>query len=333
MTLLFDKDRQIKSPALAPAQDAFERAGEAELTIGLINNMPDSALKATERQFMRLLQAASGDIRVNFHCFSLPAVARSKQVSEHIAHDYADIADLDRLGIDGLIVTGAEPIAADLPDEPFWRELTGIIDWARSNTRSTIWSCLAAHAAVKHLDGVDRHRLSAKCSGVYDCNKASDDWLTRGLPATLKVAHSRYNELRESELIARGYEILTRSDVAGVDIFATQLESRFIFFQGHPEYDASSLQREYMRDLARYLSGERDNYPDIPTGYFDAATVEQLESFEQRARADRDPMLAAELPGLTLRSDVAAGTAANTIFRNWLGFLREEAREPAPSRK
>ena len=333
MTLLFDKDRPVKSPALAPAQDAFERAGEAELTIGLINNMPDSALKATERQFMRLLQAASGDIRVNFHCFSLPAVARSKQVSEHIAHDYADIADLDRLGIDGLIVTGAEPIAANLPDEPFWRELTGIIDWARSNTRSAIWSCLAAHAAVKHLDGVDRHRLSAKCSGVYDCNKASDDWLTRGLPATLKVAHSRYNELRESELIARGYEILTRSDVAGVDIFATQRESRFIFFQGHPEYDASSLQREYMRDLARYLSGERDSYPDIPTGYFDAATVEQLESFEQRARADRDPMLAAELPGLTLRSDVAAGTAANTIFRNWLGFLREEAREPASSRK
>ena len=331
MTLLFDRDRPIKSPALAPAQDAFDRAGE--LTIGLINNMPDSALKATERQFMRLVQAAQGDIRVNFHCFSLPAVARSKQASEHIAHDYADIADLDRLGIDGLIVTGAEPVAANLPDEPFWGELTEIIDWARTHTRSTIWSCLAAHAATKHLDGVERHRLSAKCSGVYDCNKARDDWLTCGLPATLKVSHSRYNELRESELVARGYEILTRSDSAGVDIFARRLESRFIFFQGHPEYDASSLQREYMRDLARYLNGERDSYPDIPAGYFDAATIQQLESFELRARTDRDPMLAAELPGLTLRSDIAAGAAANTIFRNWLGFLREEAREPASSRK
>ena len=134
-------------------------------------------------------------------------------------------------------------------------------------------------------------------------------------------------------MTARGYEILTRSDVAGVDIFARQLESRFIFFQGHPEYDASSLQREYMRDLARFLTGERDSYPNIPAGYFDAATVEQLESFEQRARANRDPMLAAELPGLTLRADIAAGAAANTIFRNWLGFLREEAREPASSRK
>ena len=92
MALLFDKDRPIKSPALAPAQDEFARAGAAELTIGLVNNMPDSALKATERQFMRLIQAAAGNSRVTFHCFSLPAVARSKQASEHIAHDYADIA-------------------------------------------------------------------------------------------------------------------------------------------------------------------------------------------------------------------------------------------------
>jgi homoserine O-succinyltransferase len=335
MTLLFDKDRPIKSPALAPAQDEFERAGEGELTIGLINNMPDSALKATERQFMRLVQAASGDIRINFHCFSLPTVARSKPAREHIAQDYADIADLDRLQIDGLIVTGAEPIADALPDEPFWGELTDIIDWAKTNTRSTIWSCLAAHAAVLHLDGVERHRLSEKCSGVYDCAKATDDWLTRDLPATLKVSHSRYNELRESELAAHGYEILTRSDVAGVDIFARQLESRFIFFQGHPEYDASSLQREYMRDLARFLAGERDLYPNIPAGYFDAATVAELSAFEMRARTARNPMQAAELPGLTFRPDLAVGAAANVIFANWLGFLRQEAsaNEPASSRK
>lgn len=335
MTLLFDKNRPIKSPALAPAQDEPWLAGEGELTIGLINNMPDSALKATERQFMRLVQAASGETRVNFHYFSLSSVARSKQAREHIDHDYADIADLDRLGIDGLIVTGAEPVAANLPDEPFWGELTDIIDWARTNTRSAIWSCLAAHAAVLHLDGVQRHRLSEKCSGVYDCLTAAEDWLTRDLPATLKVSHSRYNELRERELTARGYEILTRSDVAGVDIFARQLESRFIFFQGHPEYDASSLQREYMRDLARFLSGERDSYPNIPAGYFDTATVAELRDFETRARAKRDPMLAAELPGLTLRPELAAGAAADTIFRNWLGFLREEASasEPASSRK
>ena len=46
--------------------------------IGLINNMPDTALQATERQFMRLLRQAAGDSRIDFHCFSLPSVQRSQ---------------------------------------------------------------------------------------------------------------------------------------------------------------------------------------------------------------------------------------------------------------
>jgi homoserine O-succinyltransferase len=296
MAVLFDKHSPIPSPALAPGQDDLERHDRAALTIGLINNMPDGALKATERQFTRLVQAAAGEMPIRLHCFSLPSVPRSPQAKRHIEEDYTDIAALDRLGLDGLIVTGAEPNASALPQEPFWRDLTEIIDWARRNTRSTIWSCLAAHAAVLHLDGIERQPLAMKCSGVYDCIKVTDDRLTRGLPLILKVSHSRYNALREDELGAKSYRVLTRSDHAGVDIFTRQLESLFVFFQGHPEYDASSLQREYMRDLARFLSGERDSYPTIPAGYFDRLTEQRLTAFEARARADRDPLLAAELP-------------------------------------
>jgi homoserine O-succinyltransferase len=331
MTLPFDKHPPIESPALAPAQDEPART-EAEVTIGLINNMPDSALKATERQFKRLLETVAGTTRIRFHCFSLPSVVRSSSARDHIDREYADIADLDRLGIDGLIVTGAEPNAAALSDEPFWRDLTELVEWADTRTRSTIWSCLAAHAAILHLDGIERRRLGTKCSGVYDCARVADDWLTRGLPPSVKVSHSRFNEVRESDLAARGYEILTRSDAAGVDIFARQRQSRFVFFQGHPEYDALSLQREYMRDLARFLAGERNDYPAVPTGYFDAATEIWLKRFEQRAVAEREPTLAAELPGLTLRSDIAAGLAARIIFRNWLGFLRQGANETLPAR-
>jgi homoserine O-succinyltransferase len=76
-----------------------------------------------------------------------------------------------------------------------------------------------------------------------------------------------------------------------------------------------------MRDLARFLSAERDQYPAIPANYFDAATEARLRAFEQHARIAREPTLAAELPGLTLRGDIAAGVAAQVIFRNWLGFL------------
>jgi homoserine O-succinyltransferase len=321
VALKVDRRPTIESPALAPGADVLDREAPGSLTIGLVNNMPDSALKATERQFMRLLQAAAGEARVRLLCFSLPSVKRSAAAQSHIDGEYGDIAELDRLNIDALIVTGAEPLAPQLPDEPFWHELTEIIDWAAVRTRSTIFSCLAAHAAVEHLDRLERHRLPAKCSGVFDCAKVGNDWLTRGLPATVRISHSRHNALHETDLVARGYQVLTRSNEAGVDIFARQLKSRFIFFQGHPEYDANSLQREYMRDLARFLNGERDEYPAIPASYFDEPTETQLKDFERRTKAARDPMLAAELPGLTLRSDVAAGAAARIIFANWLGFL------------
>jgi homoserine O-succinyltransferase/O-acetyltransferase len=326
MALLFDQQRPIPSPALAPGESEFERGGEPELTIALINNMPDSALKATERQFMRLVQSAAGKQRIRFHYFALPSVARSKQAKDHIDKEYTAIAELDRLRVDGLIVTGAEPLAPTLPEERYWREFTELVEWAKTNTRSTIWSCLAAHAAVKHLDGIERQRLPQKCSGVYECAKAHVDWLTGDLPPSIKVSHSRLNEVREEDLLARGYRILTHSVDAGVDIFTRDLDSRFIFFQGHPEYDALSLQREYMRDIARYLAGERETYPTIPASYFDATTEDILVNFERRARSERKAELAAELPGLTLRPSVPAGGAATAMFRSWLEFLGEEAR-------
>jgi homoserine O-succinyltransferase len=220
MTLLFDKHRTIVSPTLAPTQwrDADQldspRDAGATLTIGLVNNMPDTALQATERQFTRLLEAAAGDHLIHLHCFSLPSVTRSQPAKGRVDQQYTDIAELGRLHIDGLIVTGAEPNAATLPEEPFWRELTGIVDWAKTNTRSTIWSCLAAHAAVLHLDGIERQRLTTKCSGVYDCAKVTDHWLTRDIASPVRVAHSRLNTLRHDDLVARGYQVLTESVAA-----------------------------------------------------------------------------------------------------------------------
>ena len=330
MTLLFDKHRLIVSPALAPAQlrdaDEFEHRqdpADATLTIGLVNNMPDTALQATERQFTQLLKAAAGNNRIHLHCFSLPSMKRSQVTQRMIDTQYTDIADLGRLHIDGLIVTGAEPKAADLPEEPFWQDLIAIIDWAKTNTRSTIWSCLAAHAAVLHLDGIERQRLDAKCSGIFDCAKASHHWLTQDVSSPLKIAHSRLNALDESDLAARGYQMLTRSADAGVDIFAREFGSQFIFFQGHPEYDALSLQREYLRDITRFIARERDLYPAFPSGYFNAETESKLVGFEKRASAERKLPLSVQLPDLTLRKDIATGTAATVLFGNWLRYLSD----------
>jgi len=56
-------------------------------------------------------------------------------------------------------------------------------------------------------------------------------------------------------------------------MFVKERKSLFLFFQGHPEYDADSLPREYRRDVGRFLRSERESYPGMPKGYFDEATT------------------------------------------------------------
>src|SRR3569623_1113313 len=91
-------------PALRPERevDIAPRAAPT-LEIWLLNNMPDAALQATERQFIRLLNNAARQRLVRLHFFSLPSVPRSAEAKERIAGGYSDFADLRRSGLDGLI--------------------------------------------------------------------------------------------------------------------------------------------------------------------------------------------------------------------------------------
>jgi homoserine O-succinyltransferase/O-acetyltransferase len=288
--------------------------------IGLISNLPAPILLATERQLMRLLKSAAGSIPFQLRSFSLSS-ARSSAAAEYCA----DINDLYRENLDGLFVTGAEPRTTSLVEESYWKTLTEIVDWAQVNTRSTIWSCLAPHAAVLYLNGIERRRLTKKCSGVYTCSQLLENKLTENLPSPLKVSHSRLHGLSETDLTEEGYQVLTKSKVAGVDIFVKKQRSQFIFFQGHPEYDAWSLQREYLRDLDRYLAGKQESFPSTPEEYFEAKTVVALEAFRTRVLDERNPALIAHLPKLTLRKSVTIepAIAAITIFRNWIECLAE----------
>src|SRR5579872_4169347 len=137
MALLLEKSRS--SPV------AEWRSGDA-LSIGLVNNMPDAALEATERQFTALVRAAAGKTAVSLTLFSIAEVPRSDAARQDVVTRYRDIATLWDTHVDGLIVTGNEPRAANMKDEPYWPTLAKLVDWSRDNTASTIWSCLAAHA-------------------------------------------------------------------------------------------------------------------------------------------------------------------------------------------
>jgi homoserine O-succinyltransferase/O-acetyltransferase len=92
---------------------AVDLRGRNCLTIGLVNNMPDAACGATERQFLKLLRAASSDVVVLLKLFSIAAVPRSEITRAELAGRYRDISELWNAPLDGLIVTGTEPIAAD----------------------------------------------------------------------------------------------------------------------------------------------------------------------------------------------------------------------------
>ena len=121
--------------------------------------MPDAALLATERQFSNLLTAAAGRADVRLHLFALRDVPRSPEARAALERTYRDAASLAASRIDALIVTGAEPLAAELALEPYWPALTELIDWADANTVSTIFSCLAAHVGVQHFDRIVRQPL------------------------------------------------------------------------------------------------------------------------------------------------------------------------------
>ncbi len=260
----------------------------ARLDIGLVNLMPDAALKATERQFARLLAAASGPTDVRLHLFSLAEVPRGAAALASMDGRYGDLAALEGTRLDGLIVTGTEPLASSLTDEPYWTALTRVIDWAEQNTASTIFSCLAAHAAVLHLDGIARRRLTQKRSGLFACVRTSAGGLLAGAPTSMRVPHSRWNDLDEDDLRSHGYEILSRSAEVGIDVFTKQWASLFVFLQGHPEYDGDTLFREFRRDLRRFIDGERDDPPALPTDYFDDSTERRLTLFRDDALRSRD---------------------------------------------
>jgi homoserine O-succinyltransferase/O-acetyltransferase len=303
------------------------------ISIGLINNMPDAALEATERQFTDLIRAATPNAIVLLKLFAMPDVPRSVATRRDMAQRYRDIAELWDMRLDGLIVTGTEPRAKNLKHEPYWDSLSAVVDWARAHTSSTIWSCLAAHAAVLHADGIEREPLKEKCFGVFDCRLAAAHPMTQHFPEPLWVPHSRYNDLPERALSSCGYQILTRSATAGVDTFARQDGSFFLFFQGHPEYDADSLLREYRRDAARFLGGEREHYPAAPVGYFNEDSAAQAEAFAARARIERHGDLMAAFP----KDALAAGlknpwrAAALGVYEKWAAFLlarKAERRKP-----
>ena len=320
----------IESASLAPPilnlRDRRESRGSIgergrRLRIGLVNNMPDSALHATERQFAQLIEQASGDFDVRLTLVSLDSLPRDREVRAAISQTYRDARQLRFASPDAIVMTGAEPRAENLPDEPFWDELTALMDWSRGGVVSALYSCLAAHAAAYHRDGIVRRRLVQKLSGVYESEVVLAHEMTRGLTRTI-APHSRHNALAECDLDAKGYLTLTRSPEAGAEMFVREREILEVFWQGHPEYDRDTLAREYRRDMLRFLKGERPRAPKTPAHYFDVEALKRIQAALAGADSSALETVAAALNPEALSPATAFWReAATQLMRNWLGAI------------
>lgn len=302
------------------------------LHIGLVNNMPDGALQSTERQFRSLLEAASTGISVSLSLFALPGVPRIGLSARHVEQHYRSTEELPNSQLDALIVTGREPIAARLQDEPYWKHFTTVLEWAQEHTHSTVWSCLAAHAAILHMHGIERVRHAAKHSGVFECARMAEHPLIAGTPTKFQLPHSRWNGIQEEKLVVAGYAVLTRSNEVGVDTFVRRENSLFVFFQGHPEYEPNALTLEYRRDVSRYLHGGLKTYPAMPQHYFDDETAEALLELEKKATARPRKELMTEVGAVLKKQKIesAWNSTATRMYRNWLEYIA--ARKPSQGR-
>jgi homoserine O-succinyltransferase len=294
------------------------------VSIAFVNNMPDAALEDTEMQFFELLDAAASDLPVYLSLYSLSGVPRADRGQQHVSSFYRSTSELSNCQFDAVIITGTEPRRPDLRNEPYWQALSGVLDWAESNTASTVLSCLAAHAGVLYSDGISRRSLDDKQFGVFDFVKSVSHPLTVGTGERIRFPHSRWNEVPADALLACGYSVLTQSADAGVDSFVKKKKrSLFVHFQGHPEYGAQTLLKEYRRDIKRFLRNERETYPTMPKGYFDAAAGDLLTNFRDLVLSDRREELLTGFPETavvgTLRKTWQS--SATVIYRNWLQYV------------
>jgi homoserine O-succinyltransferase len=310
----------IEKFALVGAQGGYR----GTIHVGLVNNMPDMAMRDTELQFARLLKESAGALDVQLHLFSLAAIERGELALSRMEGFYAAAETLPMAGIDALIITGAEPRAADLKDESYWPSLAHLIDWAEIGTISTLFSCLAAHAAVLHLSGIARAALPRKMSGIFTAARVGDDPLQTGMQARIHVPHSRRNSVAESDIVRSGYRVLSRLD-EGVDSFCRAIAGRslFLFLQGHPEYAAETLGREYLRDMSRFLRGEIAERPQVPENYFDRATENAIAGLDAQTAGPDDlarynGVVSGALPLQSWRGHTLK------LFGNWLALIAAE---------
>jgi homoserine O-succinyltransferase len=319
--LLKAEGHSIVEPERALHQDI------RELHIGLLNMMPDAALQATERQFFRLVGESNQIAQFYVHPFTLKELPRGERALEYIHKYYRPLERIQNDGLDALIITGANVTQPDLAAEPFWNPLIQVMEWAFDHVTSTLLSCLATHAVLQFRHGQRRRRLAEKRWGVYRHRVMDRSHpLVRDVNTLFDVPHSRYNEITRTQFEAAGYKVLVESEEAGVHLGVSPDLFRLVVLQGHPEYDTTSLLKEYKREVLRFARKEREDYPPFPENYLSLQMEALLDEYHARlltsmSRGSEPPEFPEEIVSRSL--DNTWHDTAEAVVDNWIGKVYE----------
>jgi homoserine O-succinyltransferase len=318
----FDRLRSAGQTVLS--EEAAQHQDIREQHIGLLNMMPDAALEATERQFYRLIGESNPIAQFYVHPFTLPELERSDRAADHIARYYESFDDIKNEGLDALIITGANVVGPELSSQPFWEPLIKVIDWAENNVTSTLCSCLATHAVLEFRYGQKRIPQPKKTWGVFPHQVVNNRHpIVIDINTCFDVPHSRWNKVTPEQFEKAGLHILVQSDV-GVHLATSNDGIRFVFLQGHQEYDTVSLLKEYKRDLSQYARGELQQTPPYPENYLKPQAKAILDEYQLRllaAIARGAPLPEFPEQQLLPQIDNTWHDTAEAVVGNWLGCI------------
>lgn len=229
------------------------------LRIALLNLMPTKIV--TETQILRCLSNTPLQIEIDL---VQTATYQSRHTPEdHLLTFYKTFEEIRDNNYDGFIITGAPIEQMAFEEVDYWKELCEIMEWTKSHVHSTLHICWGAQAALYYHYGIEKYLLPEKVSGIFQHNVLQPrENLFRGFDDVFHAPHSRHTEVRAEDINRHpAITLLAESDEVGV-FLAEALYGRQIFVLGHAEYDADTLQKEYVRDVNRGLN------PQIPAHYF-----------------------------------------------------------------
>jgi homoserine O-succinyltransferase len=255
------------------------------IEIAIVNLMPTK--EETETQLMRLL--SNTPLQVNVTLINTATYQSKNTSKKHLEKFYKSIEEAKHNFYDGLIITGAPVETMPFEEVLYWEELKSIMDFAEKRVTSTIFICWGAQAGLYHHYGIDKKELPSKMFGVFPTYSVGvRDPLLRGMNDTFYIPHSRHTCVPEESILkCKDLIVLAKSDLAGISIIKSR-DDKKIFLFGHSEYDPTTLENEYKRDLGKGL--------DI------AAPLNYYIDAEQTV------------------IDVKWRSTANLLFYNWLNY-------------